>query len=240
VAKPDTRRDRLRAELAAELKASGRALLAEGGLEAVTLAAIARELGITAPAIYRYFGSRDELVHALAEDIVTELRAELQRAAAPYPDERADRQLLAIVRAFPAWAARNRAEFGLLFGTPPPVSHTVQTDIVRDWVTRLASLIGVPYLRLWQTRPFPVPAEDTLEPRLREQLERYREAVGLPLPLGAVLTFIECWSRVYASTCLEVFTHLGVMMTDVTPMHERMCRTVCELLAIDYEPPAPA
>ena len=57
------------------------------------------------------------------------------------------------------------------------------------------------------------------------------------LPIGAVLVFLECWSRIYASTCLEAFSHLSVQFADITPMHERMCQELCERLGIPYEPP---
>ena len=50
-----TRRERLRAETEREIRQAARALLVERGRDAVTLRAIARELGITAPALYRYY-----------------------------------------------------------------------------------------------------------------------------------------------------------------------------------------
>lgn len=49
-----TRRERIRAATEMEIRQHARTLLIEQGRDAVTLRAIARELGITAPALYRY------------------------------------------------------------------------------------------------------------------------------------------------------------------------------------------
>ena len=52
----------MRAATAQEIKQTARRLLVDQGPEAVTLRAIAREIGMTAPALYRYFGSHEELL----------------------------------------------------------------------------------------------------------------------------------------------------------------------------------
>ena len=68
-----SRRDRVRAATAQEIKQTARRLLVDQGTEAVTLRAIAREIGMTAPALYRYFGSHEELLRSVVGDIFTEL-----------------------------------------------------------------------------------------------------------------------------------------------------------------------
>ncbi|HUD76992.1 MAG TPA: helix-turn-helix domain-containing protein, partial [Streptosporangiaceae bacterium] len=61
-ASPPSRRDRLRAATIEEIIATARRLLVQSGPEAVSLRAIAREMGMTAPALYRYFDSHQELL----------------------------------------------------------------------------------------------------------------------------------------------------------------------------------
>ena len=60
----DTRRARVRTATTAEIKTTARRLLVEEGPDALTLRAIARSMGMTAPALYRYFSSHEELVGA--------------------------------------------------------------------------------------------------------------------------------------------------------------------------------
>ncbi|WP_298180694.1 TetR/AcrR family transcriptional regulator [Saccharomonospora sp.] len=232
------RRERLRVALDRDLRRTARRLLVSGGIDAVTLAAIAREIGITSPAIYRYYKSRDDLVYTLAKDVIDELVGELGAAAARHPEYPA-RQITAMIRAFTAWAARNRAEYGFVFGVPPPPVGHVYREIAKTWTVEVGGTFGKSYLQLWRQRPFDVPADDDLEPALQKQLDNYRVLVGLePMPLGAILVFIECWSRMYASMSFDVSGLMSATFTDMSPMHERMCRGICELLGIEYEPPA--
>ena len=70
---PPSRRDRLRAATIEEIIQTARQLLVKDGPEAVSLRAIAREMGMTAPGLYRYFGSHEELVRHLCASIFTEL-----------------------------------------------------------------------------------------------------------------------------------------------------------------------
>src|SRR5919198_5412279 len=95
-----TRRERVRDTTTIEIKRTARRLLVHRGIEALTLRAIAREMGMTAPALYRYFDSREELIGALCNDVLDELTSELERArdAAPPGDPRA--RLAATSRAF--------------------------------------------------------------------------------------------------------------------------------------------
>ena len=83
-----SRRDRLRAATIEEIIQTARQLLVNDGPEAVSLRAIAREMGMTAPGLYRYFGSYEELVRHLCAGIFTELGADIHRAieAAEPPD----------------------------------------------------------------------------------------------------------------------------------------------------------
>src|SRR5258708_37446292 len=67
------RRERLRAETRAEIKNVALVLMASGGPDAITLRAIAREMGMTANAIYGYFRTRDDLATTLFNDVRTAL-----------------------------------------------------------------------------------------------------------------------------------------------------------------------
>jgi AcrR family transcriptional regulator len=102
-----SRRERLRAEMTAEIIAIARQLLEKGGASAISVRAIARQLGVSATAIYRYFPSLDALVLALNESVTGELRAALE--------EGRDRPG-GIARAFRGWALDHPASFRFLLG----------------------------------------------------------------------------------------------------------------------------
>src|SRR5215831_7531756 len=86
---PPSRRDRLRAATIEEIIQTARQLLVKDGPEAVSLRAIAREMGMTAPGLYRYFGSHEELLRHVCGSIFTELGEDIYQAihaAAPHED----------------------------------------------------------------------------------------------------------------------------------------------------------
>src|SRR5690349_11177247 len=113
-----SRRERLRSAAVAEIKGLARKLLVEGGAAAISLRAIAREMGMTAPAIYRYFPSLDALVMELTSDLYDELRETIEAARDASPPGEPLLQLAAMARAFRRWSIGHAAEFGLMFGNP--------------------------------------------------------------------------------------------------------------------------
>ena len=50
------------------------------------------------------------------------------------------------------------------------------------------------FLELWRAAPFPVPDAGDIDPALRDQLASYRDALGADMPIGAMLTFLRCWT----------------------------------------------
>src|SRR3954463_12469328 len=56
------RRERLRAQTFQEIEDSSFAIIDADGVHALSIAALARSMAMSAPAVYRYFPSRDALV----------------------------------------------------------------------------------------------------------------------------------------------------------------------------------
>jgi AcrR family transcriptional regulator len=86
----------------------------EGSDEAVTLRAVAREVGIAAPSIYAHFPDRDAIVMAAVVRIFDDLTAAIDasvRAAGPDPAGR----LVAGGEAYVAFGLEHPARYGVLF-----------------------------------------------------------------------------------------------------------------------------
>lgn len=92
---------------------------------------------------------------------------------------------------------------------------------------------------LWRTRPFDVPADEQIEPRFRAQLARYRDAVGIDLPLGVLQTFLRCWVLLYGTVSLEVFGHMRFALDDPAQMFELMLTDLAVMIGLRYPPPEP-
>ncbi len=105
-------------DLGAAIKAEAWKLITDQGVDAVALRAIARALNITAPAIYNYFPSRENLLAALAADADADLGRFLTEAHSPHLDDDADVQLRIVCQAYRRWGIENPQRYLLLSETP--------------------------------------------------------------------------------------------------------------------------
>jgi AcrR family transcriptional regulator len=233
-----SRRDRVRAETTAEIKQTARQILVQQGPEAVTLRAIAREMGMTAPALYRYFGSHEDLIRHVVGDLFTEIGAGIG-AAIDAAGGGMTEKMIAACREFRRWGLGHKAEFGLLFGTPLPSLEAAHDDVVAECAGKFSGVFFALFYELWHKQPFPIPGDDEIDPGLREQLARYQEALGVDLPLGAGLTFLRCWVRLYGMVSLEVFGHLHFALEDAAPMFEITLAELASMVNLEYPPPKP-
>jgi AcrR family transcriptional regulator len=239
-----SRRDRVRAATTQEILQTARQLLVDQGASAISLRAIAREMGMTAPALYRYFGSHEELLRHVVGDIFTDLASHVRaaiNAAAEAADDRTPEQLMAVkliagCREFRAWALGHRAEFDMIFGSPLPGLHLDHDDPVLECGYQFGQVFLDLFGNLYRRKPFPIPADGDINASLRRQLTRYRKLVGTELPLGALLTFLRCWVLLYGMVALEVGGHLEFALDDSAPMFELMLSDLAPMVGLEYHP----
>src|SRR3984957_9056328 len=101
------RRERLRREMIDEIIGTARLLLEKDGPSAISVRGIARQVGVTAPAIYRYYPSLDALMTALSESVISELCAAVESARD---------QSGGMAREFRGWALDHPASFRFALG----------------------------------------------------------------------------------------------------------------------------
>jgi len=119
----------------AQIVAAGRALLEAGGLGSVTMQAVAAQVGVRAPSLYKRFPSRDALIAAITTATLEDL-GELLAPLSHDPDASAGlRELALAYRAF-AWA--NPRAFELLYMNLPLDSRPSVEDTARATAPVLA------------------------------------------------------------------------------------------------------
>lgn len=198
-------RERTHAATTARIVAAARALLVRRG--EVTLRAVARELGMTAPALYRYAASHEDLVRMVALAIDTDVAERITAASDRQPADDALARLLAATVAFRTWALENRQEFSLVF-------TNVDVECVRDLQASASTGLKFSELlfALWAEQQFPVPALDDLDPGLAEILRDPlvpADLSGVPDEMRGLVWVLErAWSRLYGTVTLEVFGHV--------------------------------
>jgi AcrR family transcriptional regulator len=107
-------RERYRNQVRAEVKQLARERIAADGAAALSLNAIAKRMGMSGPALYRYFAGRDELITELIKDAYRSLADTLRDAAGTGADPRG------LARALRAWALADPHRYFLIYGTPVP------------------------------------------------------------------------------------------------------------------------
>jgi AcrR family transcriptional regulator len=247
-----TRRERMRATTMEEITATARRLLVEQGPEAASLRAIAREMGMTAPGLYRYYTSREELLRHVIADIFRELASGIRRAldeaapplaqTTPIPNDirtHLTLKLVAACREFRRWSLTHKDEFTLLFGVPlPGLRYDGSNDVAEQCAMEFAGTFYALFLELWRMRPFPVPADDEIDPALRPQLEHFRAKMRADVPYGTVLAFLRCWVLLYGALAMEVFGHLDFALEDSGPMFELTLSELAARCGLTYPIPA--
>ncbi|QKS86717.1 TetR/AcrR family transcriptional regulator [Curtobacterium flaccumfaciens] len=132
-----TARALARQTVTAEILAAARTRLTDEGPAALSLRAVARDVGMVSSAVYRYFPSRDDLLTALLITDYDELGAAVEAAgvaAGPTPGAR----WVAMCRAIRDWSVAHPGDFALLFGSPVPGYAAPRETVVPATRTTLA------------------------------------------------------------------------------------------------------
>lgn len=235
-----TRRERGKADTDREIRQEARALLVNEGSEAVTLRAIARKVGITAPALYRYYSSREDLIEHIRTDICTDLAGELNEDLADLAEDDVLGQVLAICRGFRRWAIAHPQEFSLVFASPAEPSP------LQDGAVHILVPATDPFGRVFlavagkvlTTMSLAAPPDDTVPPELRADLETFRASLvstigeaGFDvsedvLSVGTAYAILKFWVRLYGQVALEVFGRFPFAVAKPEPLFEALLADV--------------
>lgn len=216
-----TRRERARDATTAEIKATARALLVAEGPDAVTVRAIARTMGLTPAALYRYFAGHEELVTAMCGDVLDEITATLEAARDTVGLEDPMGRLMAICRAFREWSLAHPREYQLTFASIIDKPKMVAETADGEGIAFGAVFLGV-FVEIWAHQPFLVAADAELPPALLDQVKEFSARTDDRLPTGVIVAYLSGWVRLYGAVTIEVFGHLGFALADPEPMFEAM------------------
>ena len=213
-------RDRYRAQVRTEIKEHAWEQIAGSGASALSLNAIAKRMGMTGPALYRYFCSRDELITALVTDAYRSLadtcRAAVgQASGADSPGSPGPARLKRLAHALRNWALADPHRYFLIYGTPVPGYHAP------DDVTLIAAEIMAVLLdacaELTPREAELTAGEDDLEAHLAGHREWAR---GHPAPAPVLRRALAVWTRLHGALSLELAGHFTGMGFDPALLFE--------------------
>jgi len=205
-------RARARAEMTEQIKQTARGHLAVDGPN-LSLRAVARDLGVVSSAVYRYFGSRDELLTALIIDAYDSMGAAVERAEAAVSRQDLTGRWYATGRSIRAWSMANRHEYALLYGSPVP-GYAAPEDTIGPASRPVVVLTAI--LRDGVERGALVPIRGERMARAvrldLEALGRVPEFAGVPA--GVFGRGMTAWAQLFGAVSFELFGRLQNTVSD--------------------------
>ncbi len=203
-----TPRERARAQTMAEITRIGREHLARYGAAALSLRAVARDLGVVSSAVYRYVASRDELLTLLLVDGYDDLADAVAAALAEVPDAAPAERFAVLGRALRSWARAEPATYALLYGAPVPGYHAPAEQTTEPG-TRVVRLLLEVAAQAHAAGTLVVPEEPAPAPALAAGLEGIREQFGVALPDAVLTRGVLVWAALFGCVSFEVFGQYG-------------------------------
>jgi AcrR family transcriptional regulator len=181
------------------------------GAASLSLRGIAQTMGLTAPALYRYFPSRDELVTAMIIEAYESLGDALEAPIRAMAAEDHARRYLAVGLAYREWALARPERFALIFGTPIPGYHAPLERTLPAASRALGVLMAV-LQAAWEAGRIQRPP--ILGASLQGQLQAWKEAHALSAHPVVLYLTLTSWARVHGLTTLELHGHVPPQVAD--------------------------
>ena len=208
---PSTPRKRFRAQIRDEIKQAALRQLATSGPAGVSVNAIGKELGVSGPALYRYFSSRDELLTELVIDAYHDLAAALREAIRKTPGQPARRRFEAFARTYRGWAIAQPHRYRLLFGPPLPGYDAHAERLIEAAQASMDLLIEALPNHSDARRP---------TKSLAAELTRWANARGAAVDPSTALRVILTWSRLHGFVSLEIAGNYASLSIDPDQLFE--------------------
>lgn len=199
------RRDRIRAATIEEIKATARRLMAESGTVEARFTDIARAMGMTPPALYRYFRDRDELLTALLADGYNDLADRLTASRDAVDPADVWGRFTSIAWAYRAWAHEDLPRYALVFGMPIPGYAAPEDGDTTRAANRAMSAVETVLADAHgrgELRPQPVDVRGS-------ELTGYLSMGGVPPEIHQAM--LHAWMAMHGFVSLEIFGHLDMV-----------------------------
>lgn len=203
-------RARARAQMSAEILEAAREQLAAQGAGALSLRAVAREVGMASSAIYRYFESRDALLTALLIDAYNSLGEAVELAEGVPTREDLLGRWRAVAFSVRSWALANPHLYALIYGSPVP-GYAAPQDTVGP-ASRATAVLAVLLRDIVQNEDSAGHAQTTfvasaLDPSVEQGIAGLQDFLG-GVPSEVAVRALMMWTGVFGAVSFELFGQL--------------------------------
>ena len=200
-----TRRERQRAATVEEIKEVARGLMRTHGTTDVRFTDIAKEMGMTPPALYRYFDDRDALLTELIADAYRELGREVATAREERDQDDIGGRWIAAGTAYRDWARREPQQFALILGMPVPgyvaPEEGPTTAAAKDAMSQLSLL----FIRAAELGVLKEPLVRDVSDEMAACAEEKHPELGDLVPPESFQAMIQAWATLHGITCLDAY-----------------------------------
>jgi AcrR family transcriptional regulator len=226
---PVSRRERARAATTEEIKQTALDLMREQRTTDIRFTDIAKHMGLTPPALYRYFDGRDELLTALITDAYRELgRAVAEARESRGPDDIAGRWV-AVGTAYRDWARREPAQFALILGMPVPGYVADEEGPTTEAAKRAMSQLSGLFVTALELGQLGHPLIREVDPALAACAEeKHPDEHAAGLPVESFQAMLHAWAGLHGFTSLEAYGHLDWITPEA---RDALFATQLELIA---------
>ena len=229
-------RERVRAAVTADIVAEARRQLAVEGAAALSLRAVARELGMASSAMYRYFPSRDELLTALIVEGYDALGEVAETTAAGGGAN--VKRFRNVCRAVRTWALDHPHEYALLYGSPIPGYQAPGLTI--GPASRVTLVLTGIILDAYRAGELTVADEPPLPRAMAAEARRIGQLVLPDVPLGIVARALTVWALLFGQINFELFGRFDGVIEDSEVLFDHTVTVMLGLVGLSRAtPPRP-
>jgi AcrR family transcriptional regulator len=227
---------RERSETITQIKTVARQQMAEHGTAGLSLRGIAREMGITAPAIYNYFPRLEDLITALIVDAFNSLAEAMDAAEAAARSDRPYDKIMALCLAYREWAIAHPTVFQLIYGNPIP-GYRAPEELTIPLARRPFLGLFRWFIRAHQAGELAIPAEyQVVPPAMVEGIAAWKRLSGIEMPDALLGLLMSGWARIHGAVLLELFGHLEPLVGGGGSFYRYELEAFAQRLELDGRP----
>jgi AcrR family transcriptional regulator len=218
-----------------EIKETARQQIAEDGAANLSLGVIARTMGMTPPALYRYFENRDALVVALIVDAYNSMGEAMEASLAGLPEGDHAGRFVALMRAYRQWAVEHPEDYALMYALATGVvmvGEQVQ-EFQRAVMRSMRAMVQV-LSSAQDAGQLIIPAQYNEPPQpVRQALSWMRLVLQEEdLRLSILALTLTTWLRADALVWQELHGHLPKALFGAGDFYEMESRVLAERLGL--------
>ena len=211
--------------------------MSEKGTAGWSLRAVARDLGMTAPALYHYYKKSDDLITALIVDNFNALAdaVEAGRDNAQAEGKSLAEQLFGAMWAYRQWAITHPTDFQLIYGNPIPGYKAPQELTVPASVRTLVVFGFLINDMIEANQLTPPPAYQNVPEDIRVYVQQTIDEAGIDATPTVLYLMAYGWVQIHGIVMLELFEHIGPTMGSMDTFTREHIKNALRFINIDID-----